>query len=83
MSFCALDLAKLGYARPRFCEICGLGPCRIEAAPSPARPVTADDVAALIAAAVFPLTHDAERRDSLAALLAAFAAEIRRSAIEP
>jgi hypothetical protein len=40
-------------------------------------------VAALIAAAVFPLTHDAERRDSLAALLAAFAAEIRRSAIEP
>jgi alkanesulfonate monooxygenase SsuD/methylene tetrahydromethanopterin reductase-like flavin-dependent oxidoreductase (luciferase family) len=43
----------------------------------------AADLAAQIAAKVFPHVADRPRRDELAALLQAFAAEIKRSAIEP
>lgn len=43
----------------------------------------AADLAAQIALKVFPQNLDRQRRDELAALLVAFGAEIRRSAIEP
>jgi hypothetical protein len=81
MSCCAKDLARAGLPRPRTCGVCGLGPCRDD--PPSTRPATADDLAARIAATVFPHVQDQQRRDSLADLLFAFAAEIRRSAIEP
>jgi hypothetical protein len=41
------------------------------------------DLAAQIAEKVFPHNFDRQRRDELTALLQAFAAEIKRSAIEP
>lgn len=87
MSDCSERLRRAGFPYPRTCARCGLGPCAVPAAaeidaPGPAYR-DATDLAAQIAAKVFVHVVDRPRRDELAALLAAFAAEIKRSAIEP
>lgn len=81
---CSHELRTAGKAYPRTCSICGLGPCSKERAPlEPAQPRDAAGWAIEIAATVFPHNLDRQRRDELTVLLASFAAEIRRSAIEP
>jgi alkanesulfonate monooxygenase SsuD/methylene tetrahydromethanopterin reductase-like flavin-dependent oxidoreductase (luciferase family) len=81
MSACSNELRMLGAAYPRTCARCGFGPCRKEYTATRNNEVA--DLAAKIASNVFPHHLDQQHRDSLAALLAAFAAEIKRSAIEP
>ena len=68
-------------AYPRTCQICGLGPCQKE--PGLVRYTDAASLAGQIADKVYPHHFDQRRRDELAALLTAFADEIKRSAIEP
>lgn len=80
MSTCARELRQLCKPAPRTCERCGLGPCRPEA--SPTRFTDAVDLTLQIAETVFPHNLDAARRAELALLLRAFAAYIKRSAIE-
>ena len=81
MSECSHELAKLRKAYPRTCALCGLGPCQRE--PAPVHYTDAADLAVQIAETVFPHNLDRLRRDGLATLLTDFAAEIKRSAIEP
>jgi hypothetical protein len=78
MSGCNKERRRLGLECPRTCALCGLGPCRTN--PEPARQDAAA-LAVVIAAAILP--NDRARRDELMTLLAAFAAEIKRSATEP
>lgn len=81
MSACSNELRMLGKPYPRICALCCLGPCQKGQAAT--RYTDVADLAAQVAAKVLPHAFDRERRDALAALLAAFAAEIKRSAIEP
>lgn len=77
---CSQELAKGKQPYPRTCALCGLGPCPMEPAP---KEIDAAHLAIQIAATVLPAAADRQRRDELTALLVAFAAEIKRSAIEP
>lgn len=77
---CSQELAKAKQAYPRTCALCGLGPCQQE---PPVRFKDAAGLAVQIAANVWPHIQDRQRRDELTVLLVAFAAEIKRSGIEP
>lgn len=80
---CSHELREAGMSYPRTCAVCGLGPCQQERDPPPVRYANAGDLAAHIAEKMFPHIQDRQRRDGLTELLTLFAAEIRRSAIEP
>lgn len=81
MTTCSHELRDAGQAYPRTCAVCGLGPCRN--GPPPPRYKDADDLAEQIASKIFSHNIDRARRDELATLLHVFAAEIKRSAVEP
>ncbi len=81
MPACSLELDKVGQPYPRTCALCGLGPCQRK--PGHTQYVDANTLAIRIASNVHSLATDRQRRDELTVLLAAFAAEVRRSVIEP
>lgn len=83
MTECSHELRDAGRVYPRTCALCGLGPCQRERTPPPVRYANAGDLAAHIAEKVYPHIQDRQRRDEIAELLTLFAAEIRRSTIEP
>jgi hypothetical protein len=82
-SQCSIELRLAGKAHPRTCALCGLGPCTKQKLTPRVAFTGADDLAEQVADKVFYHNLDRGRRDELAALLKAFAAEIKRSAIEP
>jgi hypothetical protein len=83
MSQCSHELIEAGEPHPRTCVLCGLGPCAKERTPPPVRYADASDLAEAIASAIYPYSQDRDRHEKVAYLLTLFAAEIRRSAIEP
>lgn len=78
---CSQERMLKGLAYPRTCMMCGFGPC--QRGLSPQRPYDMNDMALKLANKIFPHYFDQTVRDELATLLREFAAEIRRSAIEP
>lgn len=82
MSQCSNELRDAGEPYRRTCVLCGLGPCAKERTPPAVQHADAADLAAQIAAVMYPYPQDRERLEKVTYLLTLFAAEIRRSAVE-